>query len=226
MHPNVRRVLSTRGAAAPAPVVPWYLAGDVPAANCKAAYQFVGAESKVASLINLANPGTYDAVDTANPWTTELGIKVAEASETDEIQTNYPPGNTSNRSVIIKVAGVTFSPARSLIFMARYGSAFYGIEYNGTNMKWRNGTGSHEQAETFLDGVLAIAGLTAYRDGVSEGSITAGTYDLGTATMGIGTYPGGYYSAIFYAQAFAVYDTTLTADQIAAITGALNLLPF
>jgi hypothetical protein len=39
----------------------WYLAGGVPKSSCVAAYQPIGASSYANSLINLVNPGTYDA---------------------------------------------------------------------------------------------------------------------------------------------------------------------
>lgn len=41
--------------------VDWWLAGGIPAANCIAAYQPIGAADYATSLVNLANPGTYDA---------------------------------------------------------------------------------------------------------------------------------------------------------------------
>jgi hypothetical protein len=41
----------------------WWLAGGIPATNCVAAYQAKGAESYAASLVNLANSGTYNLND-------------------------------------------------------------------------------------------------------------------------------------------------------------------
>ena len=57
--------------------VPWYLSGNIPLANCIAAYKPKGAASYAASKVNIVNPGTYDLSDGAafptwdavNGWT-------------------------------------------------------------------------------------------------------------------------------------------------------------
>lgn len=56
-------------------VTPWWLAGGISPANCVAAYQAKGAVSYAASKVNLANPGTYDAMDgtSAPPWDSTNG---------------------------------------------------------------------------------------------------------------------------------------------------------
>lgn len=55
---------------------PWWLAGGIPAANCIAAYQATGASSLLESFTNLASPGLYDLTCPSSPiWSVNTGWK-------------------------------------------------------------------------------------------------------------------------------------------------------
>lgn len=203
-------------------VTPWWLAGGVSAANCVAAYAPKGAASYAASKTNLANPGTYDATEGVAPtWATGTGWTFN--GTTQYLKTGVVPA--SGWSAII-----SFSSATSYVFGEISNSASFAIHpqrAGGLTWYW-SGSSPLQVAPNVATAVLAIAGNKAYRNGTVEtGDIPAWT---GTTTTDI--YIAGYHDSALGSQgrtsgnipAFAVYNTTLSAAQIAALTTAMNAL--
>lgn len=207
-------------------LVKWYLAGAVPAANCKLAYQPIGAASLAASYVNLANPGTNNAAPgTAPDFAAATGWQFNGTD--DSLLTGYVPNNAVTRSGIVRISGGASDAVNRHIFGSRNGASFFMIRNTNSSSKaqYQNGTGgSFQHSGAVTSGVLAVAGLDVYLDGTDIGNIAAGTYDQGAAALQIGSCPSvaGNYSG--YIQALAVYDITLTPTQVSTIGSAMALL--
>ena len=94
----------------------------------------------------------------------------------------------------------------------------------GKVVYWAHSTAALRITTTMTAGVLAIAGGTAYRDGTAEtGSLTyvSGVLEQ-IRIMRLGSYNDFYFTGNI--QAVAFYDAVLTADQVTAITAAMNAL--
>lgn len=85
--------------------------------------------------------------------------------------------------------------------------------------------GSVTVASGIDNGVLAIAGQSAYRNGVLDGAIPAST--ISAAAIYIGARNNNGVADVFRVckiQAVAIYSTTLSDSEVAMITARMNLL--
>jgi len=205
--------------------VPWWLQGSINAANCIAAYQPIGAASLAASYTNLANPGTYDAApgtaptfDTATGWTfngttqyLDTGVALANAQARSVI-IRFSDGPTSTWSSLI---GALEQVGKGLIIVSSTASEYY-------NDNQRTIAGAPATAA-----IRAIAGNQGYISAAPHGATIAFTgggtpRNLHIARLNNGA-SGTNYAAVKI-QALAIYDATLTEDQIALITRAMAAL--
>jgi hypothetical protein len=210
-----------------AAVIPWYLAGGIPLANCVAAYQAKGAADLASSYTNLANPGTYNAslgiaptFDTLTGWTFN--------GSTQYLKTGIIPLIDQTYSILIRIKPVTtvnVCPA----FCRGGANKDFGVFIAGTTYYPHNG-GAASIAITSLNGVdatIGLCGATGYRDGLPlVGVIPAGTPPtLQDIFLGAGNesgtpnfyYPGKIYFA-------AVYNIVLMAAQVLAVSSSMAAL--
>lgn len=204
----------------------WWEAGG--ADNCVVAYQAKGAASYAASLVNLANPGTNDAVTApscnAPDWTAANGWDF-DATNTEALRVG---GMTTNaqRSYIISLVGVDGTPdtacaigdAWSGIYAVNYGSVRYLAQSGGFNYGSELGTA-----------VLALTPASGYRDGSNVGNITTmGTLGrvLAIGTEGVNSTTVNTSNRLLtgYITALAIYSDTLSDTEVAAITTAMAAL--
>ena len=203
-----------------APVIPWYLTGEVPAANCIEAYAGQGAESYADSKINLANPGTYDIVQATaayNPkWNAADGWMFDNNPNTQVLPTGYSvvSGENKTHSMIIK-----FSNATAGGYIFGLNDATFVVSPNRTNTRrYKNGNSLLSSEAAVASGVMALCGGNCYLDGVADGTVTLGNT---SGQIFISTYA----ATKAYVQAVAIYNIVLTAEQVAAITDAMNAIP-
>lgn len=211
----------------------WWLSGGISAANCVAAYQPKGAASYAASKTNLANPGTYDATDgTAYPtWDATNGWK---SNGTQYLRTGIFP--TNDYSAIVRFSNVTSSDGVFVLFGSQNVTSldrFLIMPKFTSNAGVRYGFGTGVNVTPSLtSGVLAIAKQAGYRNGSSDATLgTISTfmpkilifqYNQDTTT---GEYLGNNGNGLAaYIQAFAIYSTTISASQVAALTTAMNAI--
>jgi len=207
---------SGRGGAA----AQWWLSGGVSAANCIAAYAPKGAASQAASYINLANPGTYDCTTTSAPtFNTATGWTFAAGAS---LLTGIVPAN--GWAAICQFSDTTANGGALFGSYTNTATRFL-IQVAVTNITYQQG--SYIQiSPTLTGGNLAISGQRGYRNGTAEGS-TIGAWS-GTATSQIAI--GGYAAPAVVApltgkiQALAIYNATLSAAQVAAISAAMAAL--
>lgn len=205
---------------------PWWLSGGMSVANCIAAYQPKGAASLAASYANLANPGTYDATPGVAPtWDAVNGWIFNGA--TQYLTTGFPIGATS-WSAFIRFAG--FAPVASVKgFFGAYTGGTQAQLFQSTSATQRsyfNGGGLTISSAMPNSGVGGFAGNVAYLNGSAEaGSIGAGTASGFNVFIGARNVAGGVNAnAQINCAAFVVYNFTLSAAQVLAVTNAMNAL--
>lgn len=207
------------------PVQPWYQAPS--GATAVAAYDSVGATDLADSYVNEANPGTYNAAPGVAPtWTDDVGWTFAAASS-QYLTTGITPG-ASGWSIIVRVLAWTGTAS---------GSSLFGT-YTDNNQRWNmvavsTGTHLYYRAQGSLDtlelpgaGVYAMAGQTAYKSAVSQGSIPTAT-NLGTLPLYIGAVnasgPTAYLTGTI--AAVAIYSATLTQNDMEIVVVEMARLP-
>ena len=204
----------------------WWTAGG--ASGIVGAYAPVGAANLAASYSNLANPGTYDAApgvapsfDTATGWDFN--------GSTQYLTTGITPTSGTWTALIRYSDGV----AGDLLFgyySSGAGAAFL-VTLDTAQMRAANGqdfpAGYADNAPILTAGVYGFAGKTPYRNGVAEPvTISATNNPLGSIYIGAGHVNGadvGHANA--KVQAFGIWNNTLTADQMAAVSAAMAALP-
>ena len=203
---------------------PWWLAGGAP--TPVAAYQPKSAASLAASYVNLANPGTYDAApgtapgfDAATGWTFN--------GSSQYLTTSIIPATTA-WSALVRLSDGT---GNGQVFGNRRSGSNDGYHihptYVGTTIYFRN-AGNYNKSPVVASGVIGIVGKAAYINGASVGTIdtSASLTDvqifIGASLNKTDGAVTNYYNCKI--QAFAIYNTTLTAPQVAAISAAMAAL--
>lgn len=209
-------------------IIPWYLAGEVSAANCVAAYQPIGATSLAESYVNLINPGTNNAApgtaptfNTATGWTFNGSSQYLTTGITPVIQT---------WSVLIQFTNVTGNNAS---LFGAYLTSGFGASFQisprasgGTRVDYTYGS-TAAKAPIATAGNVCITGNLAYRNGVDEGiSIPSGAGTLLPIFIGaVNSTVGALNHQACNIQAFAIYNTILTPSQVVAIAARMAVLP-
>lgn len=215
----------------PFPVAPtsWWLSGGISAANCLAAYQPRGAASQAASYSNLNAPGTNDAIvgvaplwDMFNGWQFDgstqylSSVSVNGGGCTVIIRYVDYAGSTPNARIVGTATSTDSDPR--LFIMPGYNSAVY-YDYGGSSANL-------SKSPYLQSGVLAIAGIKAYRNGVLDGTLGGTWSGTNTNPLGIGAQKnatGANYFRRANVQAIAIYNTVLTDAQVLAVSDAMTL---
>jgi hypothetical protein len=203
----------------------WDLDGTITAPT--AAYQSIGAASFAASLVNLANPGTYDlVVGNAPAWAAGTGWVFDGIN--DYLKTGIVPGDGWSMvvqfsdfadGIIGAIAGAyTSATTRFLVSVDRRPGA-QGVFYQqGEFLKVSPG---------IVSGNLAISGQYGYRNGSVDSAAISGWSGVNTADIYIGCFnlagTDNSYSSVKI-KAIAIYPYTLTADNVAALTTRMGAL--
>lgn len=198
----------------------WEVAGQ----TCVAAYQPKGAASLAASYINLANPGTYDAAPgTAPSFDTATGWTFAAASS-QYLTTGIVFG--VNWTILVRVGSATQS--FGYLIGAQSTSAALNVgfmPYGSTSRYYVHGTQLAIAGAQTGASIMAIAGANGYLNGALEaGSMTPGAgvnRTLFIAARNTGS-ASNHFSGII--RAIAIYNSTLTAAQVAALTTKMAAL--
>lgn len=200
----------------------WWRAGGAP--TPVAVYQPKGSASLAASYVNLANPGAYDAAPGVAP-TFAAGTGWAFNGSSQYLITGVVPAG--GWSMLVLFSNAVVFGARVLVgCRAAAASRFavgpsvsgVGVYYAYDNFK--------EIPPVLIAGVLGIAAEKGYRNGVLD-EINIGTWSGSAVALTIGArnWNGtidSYYSG--YIQAVAIYNTTLTAPQVLAVSTAMAAL--
>ena len=210
----------------------WWLAGGIDPADCVAAYQGKGASSYAASLVNLHNPGAYDLVEGVTPdWESSRGWYFgAPSGSTDYLKTGIVPDG-QGWSYLVQFSDYTAGDCWNDLFGMMDSAQSLVVSINANRYQsvlYTNGTAYKSIVPAQNDGNLAIAGSSAFRNGVREGS---GLADWGGKTntlelyLGTKNLDGSPYSKLYaWVQAFVVYRSILSDAQIAAVAAEMAAL--
>ena len=203
-----------------ATVTPWWLSGGIVASNCVAAYQPKGAASLSASYTNLANPGTYDAApgvapsfDASTGWTFN--------GSTQYLNTSIVIDGGS-WTMIIRFSGGSTSGGVATALIGNGGRFDLLSNWFNAGVYYRNGSMSNATVSPSISsGTLALTKSKGYRNGAEDISLTAdGRTFASTVLIGKANTFFGSVSIL----AAAIYNTTLSASQIAALSTAMAAL--
>ena len=235
---------------APQAAVDWWLSGGINAANAIVVYQPKGAASYAASLVNLANPGTYDAYAGSAPtWAAGTGwtfngstqYLYAHSSGFSDLVSNGAytfcirfacDGNVSVRQAIFAdwdAAGANHSVCAEI-----GGYLQTAAHLTTTQRRTAVGTDYLDSGESAVSTVLVNVGVTwlgvisltrnIYTDGVFRATDTPNVMANGTQ-LAIGR--GGLYNALYFTGrviAMSIYDTVLSGAQVTAVHTAMAAL--
>ena len=215
---------------AAAVAIQWYLSGGIAAANCIAAYTPKGAASLAASYDNNAAPGngladgTYDAAPGVAPTWNATNGWIFNGS-TQNLNTGVVPQSDQDQTMIAKftnwvgdgilASSITAWDKQLQLSPGRLGVLWFGNGRVATT------------AGAFASGTIAVAGSEGYKNGAAVGVSIVGWGGGATQPVWIGCDNNAGTLALygqFYCQAFAIYDTTLTAPQVAAVSAAMAAL--
>ena len=242
--------MSVRVMAPQAAAVDWWLSGGISAANAILAYQAKGAASYAASLVNLANPGTYDAYAGSAPtWAAGTGwvfngstqYLYAHSSGFSDLVSNGAytfctrfacDGNVSVRQAVLadwNAAGADHSVT------AEIGGSGQTAGHLTTNQRLSGALSDYlDSGESAVSTVLVNVGVTwlgvtpwtrdIYTDGVFRATDTASAMANGTQ-LAIGR--AGLANALYFTGrviALAIYNTVLSGAQVTAVHTAMAAL--
>lgn len=204
---------------------PWYLAGSVLRSECVVAYQPIGAANLQVSLINLANPGCYDAQYGVSPiFNPSTGWEFN--GSTQYLNSTFIPKRSQQQALIVRFTGSTTT---SQYIAGSYDSGGWGTGF-GVSAGVVYGNGSYLVSSAQTNGILAVSGNKGYKNGVLD---SAGTISDYVRTPAQPVFIGAWNSngvPLFYGlvsvQALAIYNIALTDAQVLAITQAMKLLSF
>lgn len=216
-----------------AAVTPWYLSGGVAAANCIAAYTPKGKASLALSYNNDAAPGnglldgTYDAAPGVAPtWDAVNGWKFN--GTTQYLTTGVVPATGFSMIVrlVLDGAGENVQMIAGASNDTASGFAMRAVR-SALTVVYIYGSGWTTVLAT-LSGVHAIAKQQGYFNGaptISGGRATlTTTWPIFIAQQNVA---GAVYAPYFFSgsiQALVIYNTTLTAPQVLAISTAMAAL--
>jgi len=211
--------------------VEWWLSGGINPANCVAAYQAKGAANYEASKINLANPGTYNLAEIGGGsvnWANSTGWG-GFVSLTRCLNTGVTPALNLTWSMFVRFSDYSTSNYEVLAgyYNAKKSGFLFGPHYDNDMVSFHGNDDYTQIANNpprIAYGVYGFAGRIPYRNGSAEAN-TFGTYAgnspltiyIGARCLASGV--GNYFSGNI--QAVVVYNTTLTANQVAALSTAM-----
>ena len=209
-----------------AAAVPWWLAGGAP--TPVAVYQPIRSASLAASYVNLANPGTYDAApgtaptfNAATGWTFNgttqyLRTGIIASDLTYSIVLRFSGRSVSGDRV--ECGAITFHPNRRTLEIA---ANISGLRIYG------NGNNSREVSPGVESGVMGMAGMACYLNGISDGTIAAfeaaSLHALYLGCLNIEGSPSYHSNASL--QACAIWNTSTNhATWMPAVSAAVALI--
>ena len=217
MFPSVYGVVSQQSAAN------WWEAGG--ATGAVAVYQPIGAADLSTSYNDLSGNGNNATPGVAPTWDAVNGWKF---SGTQYLNTGIVP--TPSYSMAVRYTNATIA-GRILVGQTDAGAVanrfvIQAFDGAGANVVYSNSSSGFSFVPPGLaSGVLAISGASAYRNGIFDIALPADGIYLFQIVLG-GYNAGGTPAPNFNGnmQAFAIYNNTLSAAQVAAISAAMAAL--
>jgi hypothetical protein len=200
----------------------WYRAGGAPLPV--AVYQPKGAADLATSYVNLVTPGTNNATTAAAPtFAAATGWAFGGEAVGGAIIT--APVVIANEWTVIVRGNITGGGGGNLGRLAEAVATWFMVpSYNGVEHRYKNGGATDLAVAGALTGAqtMAIANTKAYLNGVEEGNIAVAAFV--TTALSIGNRADRTRTLAGNIYAVAIYNTTLTAAQVLAVSSAMALL--
>lgn len=208
--PSIGVQASRRAVSAGAAADWWAVAGK----TCAGAYAALNAASYAASKINLANPGTVDLTEPTGALTWNAGTGWS-SDGSKYLECGVSAGISWTH--IVRFANCNSGNFYPIVNGSESWKAIQIIPRAGLNLHtYMNGLNSGYDGAWYISaGVMAIAGNSAYLDGVFEGTMTQVASTFTPINVG---------GAIADTLHYAVYSDTLTADEVATVSAAMAAL--
>lgn len=201
---------------------PKWLAGDIPASAIVGAYEPWAALDLGSSYINLANPGTYDCTVPVNAPDLNDGWEfVGTFAGHEYLDTGITPG--TDWTMIVGFRAVTGTSETAAGLADDADTRFHVTPSSGGNRVYGFGQDVSVSGNV-TEGVMGIANHQGYLNGTADGG-TSGAWSgapsnsiyVGALNVGGGDSNnfGGIVTHVY------IYNTTLTADQIAAVSAKI-----
>lgn len=189
-----------------------------------AAYAAKGAADLAASYTDLSGNSHDAGVGVAPTWDAVNGWKGDGA--TMYLTTGFSPQTDQSQTLLVQFTNGTAQAVQWLAGARSIDTRIFGIQsrYYG-DMQYMNGS-ILVVTPNIAAGNLAVAGNQGYRNGAVDGGAIGG-YVGGTGSLYIFCRNQAGTAQQFssaYIQAFALYDTALTAPQVSAIAAAMAAL--
>ena len=201
----------------------WWLSGGIPAANCIAAYQGISVADKATSLINLANPGTYNLTETGTVnWSSANGWDNGSSNSNYLTSTGWGTLYANNVTIITRYSWVSgnlaaiYGDTLQELLLYVVGDSDMRVYWGGTGYQYPGGSGYEG------DVVIGMTNTNFYVNGLFRDTITAGGTGITKVTITDKALSGS--GEVLYSKSLAIYNTNLTAAQVAAVTTAMNVL--
>lgn len=212
---SIPAILSARHRAPAAAAVPWWLSGGVSAANAIVVYQPKGAASLAASYSNLANPGTYDAAPGVAPTLTADGWTF---DNTTYLTTNFTAPGLTAWAIRFSNAAVDSSGGIFGDISALYTRLSLSPNRGDGSFIWSNGSSATIPGAAISGGVV-ISAPSLYVNG-NYVAFSSGFAWPASGALRIGAV-NSWGPQACKIQALAIYNTTLTAPHVLAISTAM-----
>ena len=203
---------------------PWYLAGGIAESTDYTIYDAAGASSEANSYINIANPGTRDALPQNSPtFTLGVGWTGNASNMYFDTQTVYG----ANTTVIIMYRDPTANAAAYLIgaLQTSPNRTATIAPYSSTNVGWQVAQSFVSSASRHLGGTIGFTMSSPFRNGVKDSTLSftwAGSTT--TRTIKLLAYDNGSISGYNAAtiHRVAIYpNLKLTDAQILAVSNEM-----
>ncbi|MEI6327367.1 MAG: prepilin-type N-terminal cleavage/methylation domain-containing protein [Candidatus Roizmanbacteria bacterium] len=199
----------------------WWLAGGVNPVNAVGVYQAKGAADYAASKVNLANPGTYDLTDGVAPtWASGTGW-IFNGSQ--YLITGIVPVTTYSMIVRWTRSAFTYGWLAGSYYSATDKRFSLFLPGTGALIK-EYGNGQYAlpaSSDALTSGVMAVTNV-GYLNGALDFASPLTPFASFNLPIGIGIMNGFSTKFLGNIQATSIYNSTLTAAQVAAISAAMN----
>jgi len=189
-------------------------------------YARTDAQTYANSLLNIVNPGTYDAFGGVAPaFDPAIGW---QATGTQYLETGYVAGGTDqDHSMFIAFTGGT-NPCEVVGALDAGGPVTVLSNINGSNKTFANcqAVGWTNHAGVLTEGVMGMAGVRAYADGTQVLTLTASALNMTEPqyVMCLNNSGAPFGFPTVNVQALVYISTTITEAQSQALSWAMGVI--